>query len=165
MIKPVKLTKKELELQQKAQLIQHRIDSAKMKLYAADTWKTFEHWGSKSGQLSPYLQDICFTIAGRIRKNINFEGLETTNGIKILDLVTEQAPELLILIETDQKPVESKYPKLEVNMDVLKQAVLWDKKNKKLKICLKINILWLPLAWQFNYQLVPFMLTVSGLNP
>lgn len=128
-----KLTKKELDLQQKAILIQHRIDSEKMKVYSADTWKTFEHWGNESGQLSPYLQDICFAIAGRIRKKVPFEGLETTNGVKILDLVTLHAPHLLIIDEAVEKPLSSKYPKLEITLEVLKQAVLWDKKNKKLK--------------------------------
>jgi hypothetical protein len=133
MIKPAKLSKKELELQQKALLIQQRIDSTKMKLYSADTWKTFEHWGSANGHFSPYLQDVCFTIAGRIRKKIPFEGLETQNGVKILEIITEFAPHLLIIDEAIEKPVESKYPQLDITLDVLKQAVIWDKKNKKLK--------------------------------
>jgi hypothetical protein len=130
---PVKLTKKELEAQQEAILVQQRIDSKKMKMYAADTWKIFENWGRESGHLSPYLQNFAFTIAGRIRKNIKFEGFETSNGVKILEIVEEHAPELLVIEETAAKPNDKKYPTLEVNPDVLKQAVLWDKKNKKLK--------------------------------
>jgi hypothetical protein len=129
----VKLTKKELESQQAALLIQQRIDSNTMKMYTADTWKTFEKWGNENGELSPYQQDICFTIAGRIRKNIKFEGLEISNGMKILEIITEKVPELMIVKENLEKAVESKYPKLEINLEVLKQAVLWDKKNKKLK--------------------------------
>lgn len=133
MNKTIKLSKKELELQQKALVIQQRIDSAKMKLYAADTWKTFEKWGNESTKLSPYQQDICFTIAGRIRKKLSFEGLEISNGMKILEIVTENVPELLVIEETVEKTVETKYPILDITLDVLKQAVLWDKKNKKLK--------------------------------
>lgn len=129
----VKLTKKELAEKQEALLVQQRIDSKRMKLYAADTWKTFENWGRESGNLSNHQQNYCFTISGRIRKNLKFEPLEISNGVKILDVVTEHAPELLIPIEKLMESVEKKYPTLEVNLEVLKQAVLWDKKNKKLK--------------------------------
>lgn len=130
---PVKLSKKDLAAQQEAALVQQRIDSKRMKLYAADTWKKFENWGRESGMLSQHLQTYCFTISGRIRKNVKFEGFEVSNGIAILDIVTEHAPELLTEEEVTIDPNAKKYPKLEVNLSVLKQAVAWDKKNKKLK--------------------------------
>jgi hypothetical protein len=130
---PVKLSKKELAEREEAALVQQRIDSKRMKLYAADTWKKIENWGRESGHLSNHLQNYCFAISGKIRKNLKFEGFETTNGIKILDIAAEHAPELLILIENQVDISERKYPILEVNLDVLKQAVLYDKKNKKLK--------------------------------
>ncbi len=128
---PVKISKKELAAQQEAALIQQRIDSKRMKTYAADTWKKFENWGRESGLLSQHLQTYCFAISGRIRKNLKFEGFEVSNGMKILEIVEENMPELLV--EEEVQPDVRRYPKLEVNLDVLKQAVLWDKKNKKLK--------------------------------
>jgi hypothetical protein len=130
---PAKLSKKEIAAQQEAVLVQQRIDSKRIKTYAADTWKKFENWGRESGLLSRHLQSYCFTISGRIRKNIKFEGFEIANGIAILDIVTANAPELLIEEEVKIDPNAKKYPKLEMNLSVLKQAVLWDKKNKKLK--------------------------------
>lgn len=133
MIAPVKLSKKELAEQQEIALFQQREDSRRIRLYSPDTWKKIENWGRESGNLSQHLQNYCFTIAGRLRKGMKFEGFEISNGARVLDIVTELSPQLLEIAETQAITNEKQYPKLEVTPEVLKEAVLWDKKNKKLK--------------------------------
>ncbi|MBC7390382.1 MAG: hypothetical protein H7329_14290 [Opitutaceae bacterium] len=124
-----KQSKKELAaIEEAAVLAKQKEDKRRLKSYAPDTWKKIESWGRESGNLSQHLQGYCFTISGRIRKNIEFEGFELANGVKVLDIVAEHAPELLVLVEKQPKIV-----KLEVTIDVIAQVVLWDRKNKILK--------------------------------
>ena len=124
-----KQSKKELAaIEEAAILARQREDRRRLKSYAPDTWKKIESWGRESGNLSQHLQGYCFTISGRIRKNIEFEGFELANGVKVLDIVTEHAPELLVLVEKQPKII-----KLEVTLDVIAQVVQWDRKNKILK--------------------------------
>lgn len=126
-----KLSKKELAAIQEAALVQQNKDKKRIKSFTPDSWKKIETWGRETQNLSQYLQTYCFTIAGRVRKNSELENLEVTNGIKVLEILAEKAPDLIDL--TPAAPVGKQYPKLEVNPDVVSQAVLWDKKNKKLK--------------------------------
>lgn len=127
----VKLTKKEQAAIQEAALIKEREDKKKIRCYSPDTWKKIETWGRESQNLSQHLQSYCFAIAGKIRKNEKFEGFEVSNGIKILEVVADQAPELLVIEEPVAKV--SQHPPLEVCIEVIAQAVQWDKKNKKWK--------------------------------
>jgi len=125
--KPPKVSKEELALQAQKELIK------RVKLYPPTTWKAIESWGRETENLSQHLQSNCFTISGRVRTNTNFEGLEVANGIRILDMVAEKAPELLIEVETKIDPNWKPKSNIEVTLDVVSQVVLWDKKNKKLK--------------------------------
>ncbi|TAG53074.1 MAG: hypothetical protein EAZ27_11470 [Cytophagales bacterium] len=130
---PSKLSKKEQAAQEEALLVQQRIDTKRIKSFEADTWKKFENWGRESGKLSQHLQTYCFGISGKIRKAIKFEPFDITNGIKILEIIEENASEILIEVEKPIDPNAKVYPKLEVTLEVLNQAIQWDKKNKKLK--------------------------------
>ncbi len=130
---PAKLSKKEQAAHDEAILIQQRIDTKRIKSYEADTWKKIENWGRESGLLSQHLQTFCFGISGKIRKAIKFENFDIANGIKILEIVEQNAPDLLIEEPKVADPNAKVYPKLEVTLDVLNQAIQWDKKNKKLK--------------------------------
>lgn len=125
--KKVKVSKEETAL-----LLQKE-NIKRIKLYPPTTWKAIETWGRESENLSQHLQSNCFTISGRVRTNTNFEGLEVANGIRIIEIVAEKAPELLIEVE---KTFDINYqPKANVviNLELVKQLVNWDKKNKKLK--------------------------------
>ncbi|MBY0425233.1 MAG: hypothetical protein K2Q22_06320 [Cytophagales bacterium] len=128
----VKLTRKELAVLEEAALVQAKKDKRRIKTYIPDTWKKIESWGRETGNLSPYLQNYCFTISGRVRKNLDLEPLEVTNGIKILDLVAEKAPELIVIDEATA-PKGRVLPKLDATLEVITQAVEWDRKNKILK--------------------------------
>lgn len=128
----VKLSRKEQAALEEAALVQLKKDKRKIKSYIPETWKKIESWGRDSGNLSQHLQTYCFTISGRVRKNAELEPLEVSNGIRILDIVAELAPELIV-IEEATAPKGKQYEKLEVTIDVITQAVQWDKKNKILK--------------------------------
>lgn len=127
-----KLSKKELTAAQEVLMIEQSKGKKRIKSLTPEVWKKIENWGRESQNLTQYLQTYCFTIAGRVRKNTELEPLEITNGIKVLEIVEEKAPDL-IEIELTAAPISKQYPKLEVNPDVIAQAVQWDKKNKKLK--------------------------------
>ncbi|MFN0049222.1 MAG: hypothetical protein ACKVOU_08880 [Cytophagales bacterium] len=133
MKKEPKLTSKALAAKaaEEAQL-KLKDDTKRIKSFPPDVWKKIENWGRVSETLSNHLQNCCFTISGRVRRNTPFEGLEVQNGIKILEVVAEKAPELLVF-EPLVSATARQFPQLEMSIPVLTQVVLWDKKNKKLK--------------------------------
>lgn len=116
---------------EEAALLQQKRDKRRIRSYSADTWKKIESWGRDNNHLSQHLQNYCFTIAGRVRRNSELETLEVSNGVRVLDIVAELAPDLLAI---DEQAVKiGQLEKLDVTIDVLSQAVQWDKKNKILK--------------------------------
>ncbi len=71
--------------------------------------------------------------------------IEIGNAHKILDTVTEEAPELFFqLDELNQKESKAEKQKGEITLGSIKEIVKWDRKNKRLKD-LNINS-W--LTWQ-----------------
>ena len=131
MKKEIKLTKKEQAALDEAALLQQKRDKRRIRSYSADTWKKIESWGRETNHLSQHLQNYCFTIAGRVRRNSELEALEVSNGVRVLDLVGEFSPDLIAVDEQALKI--GQVEKLEVTIEVLAQAVQWDKKNKILK--------------------------------
>ncbi len=118
---------------EEAALAQQKKDIRRIRNIVPDTWKKIETWGRESGHLSQHLQSYCFTISGSVRKNMDLAPLEISNGIKILDIVTEHAADLLALPSPVSEGNRPALIKLEASLEVISQAVLWDKKNKKLK--------------------------------
>ncbi|MBK7108457.1 MAG: hypothetical protein IPH61_04685 [Bacteroidetes bacterium] len=60
--------------------------------------------------------------------------IEIGNAHKILDIVTEKAPELFFrLDELNEKETKSGKKKTEITLDTIKEIVKWDRKNKRLK--------------------------------
>ncbi|MDX2188615.1 MAG: hypothetical protein SFY32_02015 [Bacteroidota bacterium] len=105
--RPAKSSKAALE--EKA-LLQQKLFLRRIKLYPPTTWKAIEKWGRETENLTLRMQSVAFTISGRVRTNSNFEGLEVQNGIAILDMVAEKAPELLIEVEPKTFPNGPKLP-------------------------------------------------------
>ncbi len=58
-----------------------------------EIWKNIEEWGQSENKLSKYQCDMANTIANRLR-NRHLTAIEIGNAHKILDTVTEEAPEL-----------------------------------------------------------------------
>lgn len=74
------------------------------------------------------------TISNRLQLNRHLTPIEIGNAHKILDTVTAEAPELFYnLDELNQDEEKSKKQKPEITLDVIKEIVKWDRKNKRLK--------------------------------
>jgi len=97
-------------------------------------WKSIEEWGQSEGKLSKYLSDMASTISNRLRLNRHLTPIEIGNAHKILDTVTEEAPELFYnLDELNEKESKAGKQKAEITLDIIKEIVKWDRKNKRLK--------------------------------
>jgi hypothetical protein len=97
-------------------------------------WKNIEEWGQTEGKLSKYLSDMASTISNRLRLNRHLTAIEIGNAHKILDTVTKEAPELFYnLDELNQNAEKASKQKPEVNLEIIKEIVKWDRKNKRLK--------------------------------
>lgn len=97
-------------------------------------WKSIEQWGQSEGKLSKYLSDMASTISNRLRLNRHLTPIEIDNAHKILDTVTNEAPELFYnLDELNRKESKAGKQKVEITLDIIKEIVKWDRKNKRLK--------------------------------
>jgi hypothetical protein len=98
------------------------------------TWKRIEEWGQLENKLNKYQSDMASTISNRLRLNRHLTAIEISNAHKILDIVTTDAPELFYDIDQlNQDEEKSCKQKTEITLDVIKEIVKWDKKNKRLK--------------------------------
>ena len=99
-----------------------------------EIWKSIEEWGQTESKLSKYQCDMANTVANRLRNNRHLTAIEIGNAHKILDTVTEEAPELFFqLDELNEKENKAGKQKAEITLDTIKEIVKWDKKNKRLK--------------------------------
>jgi hypothetical protein len=98
------------------------------------TWKRIEEWGQLENKLNKYQSDMASTISNRLRLNRHLTAIEISNAHKILDIVTTDAPELFYDIDQlNQDEEKSSKQKTLITLDVIKEIVRWDKKNKRLK--------------------------------
>lgn len=99
-----------------------------------ETWGKIEDWGSSTGILSQYQSDMAFAIKNKIRNNRNFSDIEIKQAESILDTVADKAPELFFdmeaFFEEDKKKTKARE---EITLELVKEIVIWDKKNKRLK--------------------------------
>lgn len=103
----------------------------KLKTIPINKWKEIEIWGEQTGFLSAYLRNIAYTIAGRIRNNNKFLDAEINNGIKIIDILIDKAPELLFNIEENANVVSETTN--QITIDLIKKIVEWDRRRRRLK--------------------------------
>jgi hypothetical protein len=97
-------------------------------------WKKIEEFGYSTKLLSDQQCTIAFTIAGRLRTNGKISVYEKDTGLKILDTILVNAPELLF--DSDEVEVPKDVDKLngpEITMELIEKMIAWDKKNRKLK--------------------------------
>jgi hypothetical protein len=94
-------------------------------------WLKIEEWGRVKETLTSSMQNIAFTLAGRVRNKSNILDSELANGLKIIDLVIENAPELFFDIETEIEN-EANAEK-DISIETIAKIVAWDKKNQRLK--------------------------------
>jgi hypothetical protein len=98
-------------------------------------WILIEEWGRKTGELSSQKRNVVFNIAGRIRNNNKISDYEKQTAITILDIVIEKAPELFDMVDEiiEKQNQETNNKQENVTLEIIKDIVQWDKKNKKLK--------------------------------
>lgn len=105
-------------------------DIEKIKSIPSPIWNNIEEWGKESNILTNNQQNIAWNISNKVKSNSNFQLNEVANGITIINLVIEQAPDLLFEIDQIFKP---EIEKTDITIELIKKIVLWDRKNKKLK--------------------------------
>jgi len=124
-----KITENDSENQQ----IQEDIE--KLKSIPYKIWDKIEQWGLVTENLTQQQRNTALTISGRVRNNSKISDYERVTGIKIIDIVIENAPELLFEIDEISIKTEpgKKENEIEITLDLVKKMVDWDRKNKRLK--------------------------------
>lgn len=100
----------------------------KVKSVPATIWNRIEEWGKVTEHLSIQQQSLCWNLAGKVRNGSKISDYERTAGIRVIDLVIEKAPD--ILLQIDEAVTETE---VEITLEVVKKIVEWDRRNKKLK--------------------------------
>jgi hypothetical protein len=96
-------------------------------------WRNIEEWGQAEGKLSRYLSDMASTISNRLRLNRHLTAIEIGNAHKVLDIVTQEAPELFFHIDELSEKGSRTKQNPDISLDTVKEIVKWDRKNKVLK--------------------------------
>lgn len=107
----------------------------RVKSIPPEIWNRIEKWGRATAELSEQKKTVAFNMAGRVRNNTKISDYERQTALTILDEVIEKVPELLNGIdELNEKKKSIVVEKLDISMETIQKIVLWDKKNKKLRI-------------------------------
>lgn len=107
---------------------------AKIKSIPPSIWKKIEDWGRETEILSNNQQSIAWNLSLKLKNNSAILANELTNGINIIEKVIDKAPEIFFEIDEQvesNKDTQMKIP--EINLELIKRMVEWDRKNKKLK--------------------------------
>ena len=120
------------------QQIEIKVQEERLRSVHPKTWVTIEKWSNTTGKLSSYQQNMVNTIKGRVANNRQFSEIERQFGIEVLDFVINEAPKLLY--ETDEffeqeiiQQQQVNQNKIEINLDLIKRMVDFDKKKRVLK--------------------------------
>jgi hypothetical protein len=110
-------------------------ETSRLKSIPASVWKKIEGWGKATGLLSTQKMDVAYNIALRNMNNFKVSDYERISGMQIIDIVIENAPE--ILFEIDDLILEDASGNTDshnsVTEELIEKIVKWDKKNKRLK--------------------------------
>lgn len=124
---------------------QSKEEYEKLKTIPYGIWKKIEEFGYESKIFTDYQCSIIFNIASRIRTSGRISENEKNIGLKVLETIIEKVPELLFELDNIvEEEIPIKFESPEMNMELIKKMVVWEKKNKKLKdhhYMLLVNIL------------------------
>ncbi len=96
----------------------------------ANIWRKIEHWGRETGLLNEQQKTVAYNLADKVRNfTRTISESERQSAILILDRVVEKAPELLDEIDGVNEQANQKS---EITVDVIRNILQWDKKNKQL---------------------------------
>lgn len=136
MASPSSLKKREILSDNEAsEIITEQIDEY-LRGIPTKTWNDIDNWGHITGKLTPHQRTAAFNIMTKVKSNRPFLSSELQQGPEIIELIMAQAPELLKDANEESEEVNDK-PIVEnatqVTLDVVRQVVAWDRRNKRLK--------------------------------
>ena len=109
-------------------------DFEKIKSIPHKVWDKIEQWGLVSEKLTQQQRNTALTIAGRVRNKSNISDYERITGLKIIDIVIDNAPEILFEIDDiKNEDIKKNDQTINITLELIKKMVEWDRKNKKLK--------------------------------
>jgi hypothetical protein len=112
--------------------IQIEEETTRLRSIPPQVWHKIEEWAKVNDEFTIQMRNVAFDLAARVRNNTAISNYERTAGIKILDSIFEKSPELLY--ESDDFPCQkTEVIKPDISLETIKELVVWDKKNKKLK--------------------------------
>ncbi len=108
-------------------------DTEKIRSIPFSVWKKIDNWGTETQELTNNQINVLDSIAYRVRTNSKVLDNERIMGMKILDTVINKAPELLYDVDQLNSELKQNNNNPEVDIELIKKMVAWDRKNKKLK--------------------------------
>jgi hypothetical protein len=97
-------------------------------------WFKIEEWGRATNLLSVQQQNVAWNLACKLKNDNKLSEYDRKAGIRVLDIVIEQAPEILLEIDEQETAAEVAGNKeVKITMDLIQRMVEWDRKNKRLK--------------------------------
>ncbi len=108
-------------------------DTEKIRSIPFSVWKKIDNWGTETQELTNNQINVLDSIAYRVRTNSKVLDNERIMGMKILDTVINKAPELLYDVDELNSELKQNNNNPEVDIELIKKMVAWDRKNKKLK--------------------------------
>jgi hypothetical protein len=131
-IKPNSSKRKSIEKDEQLQ-IEINEELERIKAIPSKMWDKIEKWGHETKTFSPYMSSIAFNMAGKVRNNSFISDNDRKKAIEIIDIVIENAPDLLFEIDELERKSDNIESKQEITLDLIKKMVEWDKRNKRLK--------------------------------
>ncbi len=104
----------------------------KIRSIPAEIWQKIEDWGRVTRILTDQQMNVAYNLSGRVRTNSAISDYERRAGITIINILIENAPEILNEIETTNGQTDSD-PQYEISLDLVKKIVQWDRKHRRLK--------------------------------
>lgn len=98
------------------------------------TWHKIEGWGRMTSKLTQYQRDIAYNIGNKLKVKGLISDIERVNALAIIAIVSESAPEVFYDMEDFfGEDLKDKMNSIEITIELLEKAVLWDKKHKRLQ--------------------------------
>lgn len=114
--------------------IQLEVSKNTEKLYSIPymEWMKIDEWGKATNSFSNQQFTSILNIASKVKNKGKLSDYELNSGIKILNIVIENAPEILFDIE-EMAPEDKTSNQLDITIETIQKMLAWDKKHKKLK--------------------------------
>lgn len=97
------------------------------------TWKKIEDWGRETQNLTQYQYDMASTISSKIKNNREITDIQLNQGESILNIVSEQNPELFFdMDDFFNEEISKKQNEVKITLSLVEKIIQWDKKNKRL---------------------------------